>query len=47
MALLGGVCGEIKPANLDFLQDTATDLGLLIQNGLDCDKRTIDIKMDG
>ena len=37
------LCGETKPANLDFLQETVNDLGLLIQNGLECDERTIQV----
>ena len=35
------LCGETKPANLDFLQETVNDLGLLVQNGIECDERTI------
>ena len=37
------LCGESKPANLDFLQDTITDLNNLIQNGLECDNRIVSI----
>ena len=37
------LCGETKPANLDFVQETVNDLGLLIQNGLECDERTIQV----
>ena len=34
---------ETKPANLDFLQETVNDFGLLIQNGFECDERTIQV----
>ena len=37
--------GVSKPANLDFLVDTIQDLNQLLQHGLQCDDKTIQVKL--
>ena len=38
-------CGTSKPANLDFLTDTVSDLGNLIHHGLEFHGRTLQVKL--